>query len=188
MTDVPHDLFGFEAPTEEELSNISTWAEKALELTAEIAEVEAYLAQLEKKLARIEEVELPEALMTANMLEFTMLNGGKISIKDVLQGGLSKEPDVREYTMQWVIDNDGEDIIKDHFEIDYVKGDYDSAIALRKILNENKIHFDEFESIHGMTLQAFLREKLREEVMPPFDKMGIRYFKRADIKMPKDAK
>jgi hypothetical protein len=39
-----------------------------------------------------------------------------------------------------------------------------------------------------MTLQAFLREKLREGAMPPFDKIGIRYFKKAVIDLPKKEK
>jgi hypothetical protein len=183
--DLVADLFGFEAPSEEQLKNISTWASKALELQAEITAIEEYMKRLQHELAEIEERELPQALLKANMLEFKLVGGGKITVKDVIQGGLHKDPDKREYTMQWVIDEGGQEIIKDHFEIDYTKGSYDEAVALRHLLSENKIHFDEFESIHGMTLQAFLREKLRQGTVPPFDKMGIRYFKKADIKLPK---
>jgi hypothetical protein len=189
MTDVPSDLFGFEAPTEEQLNSISTWASKALALQAEIDIAEIHLKNLNKDLAEIEEVELPKALLSANMLEFKLVGGGKISIKDVLQGGLHKEQEKREFTMQWVVNAGGEEIIKDHFEVDFTRGSYEEAIKLRKLLTEHKVHFDEFESIHGMTLQAFLREKIREgKNLPPFDKMGIRYFKKAVIDLPKKDK
>jgi hypothetical protein len=190
VTDIPADLFGFEAPSEEQLTSISTWASKALALQAEIDIIEVHLKSLNKDLAEIEEIELPKALLAANMLEFKLVGGGKISIKDVLQGGLHKDPEKREFTMQWVVDEGGQEIIKDHFEIDFTRGSYDEAVALRKLLAEHKIHFDEFESIHGMTLQAFLREKIKEgkEALPPFDKMGIRYFKKAVIDLPKKEK
>jgi hypothetical protein len=184
MTDVPTDLFGFEAPSEEQLVSISTWAKKALELQAEINILEAHLKALNKDLALIEEIELPQALLTANISEFKLINGEKITIKDVIQGGLSKDPTIREFTMQWVVEEGGEEIIKDHFELDFTRGGYEQAVALRKLLSEHKFHFDEFESIHGMTLQAFMREKMKENVMPPFDKMGIRFFKKAIIKTP----
>jgi hypothetical protein len=189
LADVASDLFGFEAPSAEQLSSISIWASKALALQAEIEIAEIHLKALQKDLAEIEEVELPKALLAANMLDFTLVGGGKISVKDVLQGGLAKDPEKREFTMNWVVEAGGEEIIKDHFEIDFTRGGYEQAVALRKLLAANKIHFDEFESIHGMTLQAFLREKLREGTMPPFDKIGIRYFKKAVIDLPKkDAK
>ena len=188
MTDLPpdleRDLFGFEAPSEGQLGNISTWASKALELQAEIDIVEAHLKELNRDLQQIEEVELPKALLAANMLEFTMMNGGKITIKDVIQGGFTKDPNKRQFIFDWVIKEGGEEIIKDHFEVDFTRGSYDDAVALRKLLQEHHVNFDEFENIHTGMLYAFFREKIREGKLPPFDKMDLRYFKKAEIKVP----
>jgi hypothetical protein len=181
------DLFGFAAPSEEQLSNISQWASKALTLHAEIEIIEAHLKELNRELAVIEESNLPQAMLASGSAEFTMTDGSKITINDVIQGSLSKDEGKREFTLQWFIDNGGQDNIKDHFEIDYTKSQYESALAFRKLLQEEKIHFDEFESIHHSTLKAFLNEKLREgKEVPPFDKMGLRYFKKAVIKQSKD--
>jgi hypothetical protein len=186
MTEDIRDLFGFVAPTEGQLSTISAWATKALELQAEIEQAEEHLKQLKKELAQIEEIDLPRAMMAAGSTEFKMTGGGKITISDVIQGALSKDDDVREFTLQWFIDNGGQENIKDHFEIDYTKGQNTYAKAFRELLQEHQISFDEFESIHHSTLKAFLHEKLREEKdVPPFDKMGIRYFKKAIIKQGK---
>jgi hypothetical protein len=188
MSDISEDvkdLFGFTAPSESQLSTISTWAGKALSLQAEIEMAEAHLKQLHKELAQIEEVDLPKAMMAAGSTEFTTVGGGKISITDIIQGGLTKDENKREFVMQWVSDNDGKDIIKRHFEVDYTRGQYSYAMVLRKLLQDNQIHFDEFESIHASTLHAFLREKIKEskgENIPPFDNMGLRYFKKAVIK------
>ena len=184
MTDVPEDLFGFEAPSEEQLGSISTWAKKALELQAEIEIIEAHLKELNKELAVIEETELPRALLNANMLEFKLVGGGKITIKDVIQGGFPKDVEVRQFLIDWVDKEGGTENVKDHFEIHYTKGQYDKAVELRKLLQENKIIFDEFENIHTGTLYAFLKEKMKENVIPPFEKMGLRYFKKAVIKTP----
>jgi hypothetical protein len=177
------DLFGFPAPSEAQLSTISVWASKALDLKAQIEVSEAHLKELNKELAQIEEVDLPKAMMAAGSAEFKMTGGGKITIADVVQNGLSKNEKEREFTIQWFEENGGKENIKDHFEIDYTKGQYDRAKQLRELLQEREIHFDEFESIHHSTLHAFLKEKLREgKGAPPFDKMGLRYFKKAVIK------
>jgi hypothetical protein len=186
--DLAKDLFGFAAPSEHQLNNISMWASRALELQAEIEQAELHLAGLNKELAAIEEYSLPSALLEAGLIEFKLKNGGKITISDVIQGGLSKDLEKRSFTMNWVIDQGGQEIIKDHFEIDYTKGKYDEAVKFRELLKKEKVNFDEFESIHGMTLQSFLREKLREGVVAPFDQMGLRYFKKANIKLPKKDK
>jgi hypothetical protein len=185
-TDNVKDLFGFVAPSEEELSKISRWASKALELQAEIDIIETHLKQLNRELVQIVEVDLPSAMMAAGSTEFTMTSGNKIKIEDVLQGSLSKDENMREFTLQWFIDNGGQENIKDHFEIDYTKGQYERAKMLRELLQERQVHFDEFESIHHSTMKSFLHEKLREGTMPPFDKMGVRYFKRANIKQVKE--
>lgn len=183
MDEDVRDLFGFAAPTEGQLSTISTWASKALELQAQIEQVEAHLKELNKELAQIEEVDLPKAMMAAGSTEFKMVGGGKITISDIIQGGLTKDESKREFVLQWVVDNDGQEIIKRHFEIDYTRGQYSYAMALRKLLEDNQVHFDEFESIHAGTLKAFLMEKMRENTIPPFDKMGLRFFKKAIIKV-----
>jgi hypothetical protein len=183
-TEDVRDLFGFKVPTEEELSTIAVWANKALVLQAEIEQAEAHLAELNKELAQIEEKDLPTAMMKAGTMEFILTNGGKITIKDVIQGGLSKDEEKRKFIFDWVVDNGGQETIKDHFEIDYTRGQYTYALACRKLLQENQVQFDEFESIHTQTFWAFLREKLEDGVVPPFDKMGLRFFKKAVIKLP----
>lgn len=183
--DVIKDLFGFTAPSEQHLNSISVWATKALELKAHIEQVEEHLKNLNKELSIIETINLPQVLTEAGIEEFSMRNGAKIVMKDIIRNGLSKEPAQRQLTFDWVTDNGGKEIIKDHFEIDYSKGQYDDAIRLRHILQEHRIHFDEFESIHAMTLWAFLKEKLREGVRAPFEDMGLYYGRHADVKPPK---
>src|SRR5665213_721902 len=89
MDQVPEDLvkdvFGFTAPTGEQLQNITMWAKEALRLKEEITLAEAHLKGLSSELADIEEKKLPQSLLVAGMLEFTMMDGSEISIKDVIQ-------------------------------------------------------------------------------------------------------
>jgi hypothetical protein len=180
--DIVTDLFGFTAPSQEQLTNIAMWASEALRLRAEVEQAEAHLKGLNSELADIEERKLPGVLLEAGMLEFTMRDGSKISIKDVIQGGFPKEVSKREFLFSWLTKEGGKENIKDHFEVHFTKGQYDDAVALRKLLQANNIIFDEFENVHTQTLYAFLREKIREGIMPPFEEFGLRYFKKADIK------
>jgi hypothetical protein len=176
------DLFGFTAPSSEQLTNISMWASDALALKAEIEQAEEHLKGLKSDLADLEERKLPQALIDAGMSEFKMTDGSKITISDVIQGGYPKDIDKREFLIDWVTREGGGENVKDHFEIHYTKGQYADAVAFRKLLQKEKIIFDEFENIHMQTLYAFMREKIREGTMPPFEDFGLRYFKRANIK------
>jgi hypothetical protein len=180
--DIVTDLFGFTAPTIEQLNNIAMWASEALRLKAEIEQAEAHLKGLNSDLADIEEKKLPNVLLEAGMLEFKMQDGSKITIADVIQGGFPKEVPKREFLFSWLTKEGGKENIKDHFEVHFTKGQYDDAVALRKLLQANNIIFDEFENVHTQTLYAFLREKIREGIMPPFEEFGLRYFKKANIK------
>jgi hypothetical protein len=176
------DLFGFTAPSQGQLNNINEWAKSALKLKAQIEQAEAFLKGLNKELAEIEELRLPQALLEADMLEFTMQDGSRIIMSDVIQGGFPKDVEKRQFLTDWVDKEGGRENIKDHFEVHYTKGQYEDAVALRKLLQSNNIIFDEFENIHTGQLYAFLKEKLREGTMPPFEKFGLRYFKKANIK------
>jgi hypothetical protein len=180
--DIVTDLFGFTAPSQEQLTNIAMWASEALRLRAEVEQAEAHLKGLNSELADIEERKLPGVLLEAGMLEFKMADGSKITIADVIQGGYPKDVPTREYLVDWVTKEGGGENVKDHFEIHYTKGQYSDAVAFRKLLQKENIIFDEFENIHTQTLYAFMREKIREGIMPPFEKFGLRYFKRANIK------
>jgi hypothetical protein len=180
------DMFGFVAPSQGQLNSISSWAEEALRLSAEIEVSEAHLKGLKSELADIEERKLPQALQEAGMIEFTMLDGSKINMSDVIQGGFPKDIERRERLIDWVTKQGGGENVKDHFEVHYTKGQYEEAVALRKLLQEKRVIFDEFENIHTGTLYAFLKEKMRENVIPPFDDFGLRYFKRANVKPVKE--
>jgi hypothetical protein len=185
MSDIEElrDMFGFVAPTEDQLKNISMWASEALRLNAEIEQVEAMLKGLKSELADIEEKKLPDVLLNAGMLEFTMQDGSKISVENIIQGGFPKDLEKREKLFSWVVKEGGQENIKDHFEVHFTKGQYENAVGLRKLLQEHNVIFDEFENIHTQTLYAFLREKVKEgKSFPPFEDFGLRYFKRANIK------
>jgi hypothetical protein len=180
--DIAQDMFGFVAPSSEQLTNIGMWASEALELEERIFETEEYLKNLKKDLADIEERKLPNALLAAGLIEFKMTDGSKITIKDVIQGGFPKDFSIRERLFAWLIKEGGQENIKDHFEVHFTKGQYAEAVALRELLQGHKIIFDEFENVHTGTLYAFLKEKLKDGSMPPFEDFGLRYFKKADIK------
>jgi len=180
--DLAKDMFGFTAPTEEQLKNIAMYASEALELEERIFQTEEYLKNLKKDLADIEERRLPQIMIESGMLEFKMRDGSQISVGDVIQGGFPKDVPKREALFSWLIKEGGQENIKDHFELHFTKGQYEEAVKLRKLLQEHNVIFDEFENVHTQTLYAFMREKIREGTLPPFDDFGLRYFKKANIK------
>jgi hypothetical protein len=180
--DLAKDMFGFTAPTEDQLKNIAMYASEALELEERIFQTEEYLKNLKKDLADIEERRLPQIMLESGMLEFKMRDGSQISVGDVIQGGFPKDVPKREALFSWLIKEGGQENIKDHFELHFTKGQYEEAVKLRKLLQANNVIFDEFENVHTQTLYAFMREKIREGTLPPFDDFGLRYFKKANIK------
>jgi uncharacterized coiled-coil DUF342 family protein len=182
------DLSAFdEGPTasKEVLARIADRAKYAADVERQISEIEEALKSLKSELHTIRTKELPDILSEAGFSEFKLEDGTKISIDDFVSGSLPKDEARRAVAIQALEDIGGGDLMRDDLSVTFEKSQHNEALDLKASL-EGKGYDVKFGSnVHASTLQAFIREKLRNGEEVDYEKIGIYVGRIAKIKLPK---
>ena len=175
-----------------DISTLSSYAEEALKLQESVDELENELKVVKKELEFFLTTKIPSAMEEVGVKSFTLSNGKKITIKDVIAGTIEKSPD-REFAYNWVIDNEGADLIKTNVSIEFGKTEHNLASAF---VDDCRNNYDIVptvkETIHPQTFCAFVREKkaMRDEMLDngeyvediPYKDLGLFVGKKAVFK------
>lgn len=144
------------------LESLTSAANEALSLKEEIASLEAELKILNANLEKIVSQKIPAAMHELGMKSFTLSNGQKITIRDIVSGSIEKSPN-RDFAYNWVIENEGADLIKTHVGIDFGKNEHNRSLAFIEDCRTNYgISPTIKETIHPQTFCSFVREKIAE--------------------------
>ena len=73
-----------------ELSKVSNLANKQLQLSAQVSELEAQLKAKKEEFRLTSEQELPDAMQSAGLTQITLSTGEKISINEFYRAHISK--------------------------------------------------------------------------------------------------
>lgn len=176
------------------LQVLNTKAAEAVELMKQREEIEGVIKNLSERINTLTRVEIPAIMNEAGMKKFELSDGSKIAVKEVIQGSLNKAPD-QKFAMDWVLSNDGGEIITTDVSVSFARGGHNEAMSLRGELEQKGHEVNFKEGIHAQTYSKFLRDKQAERleriengeyVEPiPFDKLGAYYGTVADIKVSK---
>lgn len=159
-------------PDDDKVRNIATLAAKQLRLERRVARTQQVLALRETQLARVSEVELPEALLDAGLSEVKLPDGSKITVgNDIFTNIPSADADKsdlierRVKAFRWLRDNGHEDLIKQEIKVACGRGEAEQAKARRVIAGLDKvgIPYTNTEAIHHSTLKAFVKEQVEKE-------------------------
>lgn len=147
---------------EVDLSTLTSYAEKAQELQAAVDELESELKAVRRELESYLSDKIPSAMSSIGMKTFTLSNGKKISVRDIVSGSIEKSPN-RTFAYNWTIDNGGEDLIKTNVSIDFSCKEHNYA---NNFIEECRSKYDlepnVKETIHPQTFCSFVREKIEE--------------------------
>lgn len=156
-----------------DLERISELARLQLELEDQVATLEEQLKTKQEHLRKVAEQDLPEAMESVGMQEFTLTNGRKVGIEAKIHASISEAR--RAEAFKWLRETNNDGIIKREVSVKFGKGDdvaADSAAeALAKVVGWE--HVLDKESVHHSTLRAFIRDLLEEGVDFPQDAFGV---------------
>jgi hypothetical protein len=147
-------------------------ADKHQAATALVEDLTTKLEAAKEELKRLSEKEIPD-LLAEMRGSFTLPDGRKISVDEKIHAGLSKE---REFAGHlWLEKNGYGNLMKREFIIVFDKEDEEWAKEFEQELkNRSKsLNSKTKRSIHAQTLQAWVREKMREGVDIPKDIFGV---------------
>ena len=86
------DLLEDVAPSSNEIGAVADMAQRMLEIENEINRLDELLKQKKQDLKMLAEQDLPDLMQELNIRDFTLSNGAKVSVKDVITASVGVHP------------------------------------------------------------------------------------------------
>lgn len=166
--------------TDAELTQVTALAELQVRQEKFVAQLEEDLKAAKEALRKTSDVDLPNAMSEVGLTAFTLTNGHKISIKEEVYASIPK--DYQEQAFMWLRDHDFGALIKNQIIAEFGKGEDEAARDAAMLLAEHGWKPQQKESVHPMTLKAFIREQLAEGHEVPLDFFGATVVNRAVVR------
>jgi len=162
-------------------------AELARQLAAhleELALLEERVSATRDEINRLKTRDLPEALSLMGAKTFTTEDNVKVTVKDVVQGSLPKDPLQKSLALEWLVEHDLGDVIKHRVEVLLNKGDRATRAAVLRSLEKigTKATVSTRDDVHPQTLNATLRGLLESGTAVPLDLFNVYVGKTVDVK------
>ena len=156
MSDV--DTSFMEKPTEQINHSVADEVGKMMRILSakelEIATKEAELKLLQADKDILIKETIPQLFKKNGMMGTILNDGTKVNITEELACSLIKDPERRNLALAWLIDNGGEDLIKDFILIE------SPSVALLELLVKGGVVFTATKDVNTNSLKAWFREKL----------------------------
>jgi hypothetical protein len=164
------------------------------QLDSDIERVQATLNKMNAKRAMLATVDIPEAMTEAGGRDFTTDDHLKCEVSYKIYGSLPSRdnPDARMAAIDYLKENDGEDLIKSHVDITFAKGDMRAANKTARLVEaqiKNGIISGVMQPIvqvasdvHPMSLQAWGRARIAANLPTDMAIVGLRGQTMATVK------
>jgi hypothetical protein len=162
-----------------DLKAITAMAQRQVELEDAVARAEEQLKSLKERLRIVSEVDLPQAMSDAELEDFTLSDGSKVTIKDMVVAGITEAN--RDAAHAWLRANNLGSLIKRDITLNFGKGEEADAEEALGIADRHGWRWKNKEAVHPSTLKAFIKEQLEQGSNLPFELFGARQLVRATI-------
>ncbi len=188
----PDDVEAAPAPDDTDLAKVALLANQQIVIEAQIIELEAQLKAKQAELKAVREGALPMAMTELGLLEFKLVGGGKIIVRDMIAASIKEEN--RDAAYAWLESHGHGDLIKRTITISFDRKDEAWAKKFVRDLEQRKrpLAYQLKRAVNHNTLGAFVREqhKLAKAEGVPIDTkldrdlLGVFELRYADVKLP----
>ena len=179
-------LFSKHTLDNEDLSTLTGFAEAIIKQDAFVKELDEKLKEEKKKLLKMTDEDLPALMTEANSMEFTLLDGSKVTIKP--QYGASIKVDNRPAAYEWLREHGHDDIIKNTISCQFGRGEDDLASSFKAFAEKEGYVPTQTEKIEPMSLRGFVKERVENGDEFPMELFGAYVGQRAVITKAKGVK
>lgn len=164
--------YGAEDPTGDvNLSEITARVVEMQQKVRQAEELEQRCKKLRDQITHLSSVVIPELCESANMSDFTLTDGTKVSVKSRFFGKVSEENmDAAQQYLEGV--GDGA-LIKRQISVDLGKCDEEQASRVHEALQTVDVVGEEKRSIHPSTLSSWLTQQMESGADIPTDVFGV---------------
>lgn len=166
-----------------ELKSIATLCQQQICYEQAIAALGKQVEEMSDKLKTLSESTIPEAMMAIGMEEFTLSTGEKVSVKKFYSASISQ--DNLDPALGWLRTNGHGDIIKNEVNVQFGKGDDDTAALTMKLLREKGLYPEQKTFVHPQTLKSFVKENMESGTSFPQELFGVFVGNKTKITPPK---
>ena len=191
------DLLEDVAPSSNSIGAVADMAQQMFDLEKEIEDLTELLKQKKQNLTKLAEQDLPDLMQELNLKDFTLKNGAKVEVKEVISGSVpsqgaidrAKEEDKRvelqmlqQQCFDWLRANGGGDLIKSNVEVQFGKDEDKACNDFTKRLREENLYFKRAVGVHPATLNKYLQERLGEGKDVPLEMFRVYTGRKANIR------
>jgi hypothetical protein len=139
-------------------------------------DLEQQLELVKHGIKKIEQDELPEMFTQAGISSITVEATGNhpafVAERKTIYNAAIPE-DKRLEAFQWLEQNGHGDLVKSVIDITFGMQEHEKRLFVMKLLSDAGIQFYNHETMHHMTLKAFVKREIQDGHMIPMDLLGV---------------
>lgn len=165
---------------DDQLEGVANMAKRAMQLQAEIKELEDTLNERVNQHRKLTEEVIPEALTGMGMKSFKMADGSSIDIKPFYGASISEARRAEAY--QWLRDRGYDDIIKNTVSVRFGRKEDELASRAINLLRAQGFAVEQAQKIEPQTLKAWVKERVEKGQPIDSELFGVFIGQKAVIK------
>ena len=169
------------AITKDDLNNITLLTAAVVSNEKAVADLEEKLKEAKKKLRKVQEFDLPDAMLACNMETFKTVDGLTVTVKETLTASISAKN--KPLAAKWLLANDLGALVKEDVIIGFDNDSSDDVQFLLKLLTQNGItNIKTCDTINTTTVKSALKELLEQGKEVPLELFGAYFYRKAVVK------
>lgn len=141
------------------------------ELERQIQSAELQLKQLNAELRTLSEERIPDLMTELGVSEYRTVDGLKVAIKPYYSASIKEEKKAEAFN--WLRAHKLDDLIKNVVAVSFGRGEDKAAQEMAEALASNGLQVQHTESVHPMTLKAFVKERIEGGLELPMETFGV---------------
>jgi len=184
------------APASNELGAIADMAQQMYNIQEEIMQLDMSLKQKKQDLNKLANQDLPDLMQELNVKDFTLNNGAKVTVEDVISASIPSNGAIIKATghdkeellsrqqgcFDWLRANGGADLIKSNVEIQFGRDEDKICNEFVEELETKNLFYRRATGVHPQTITSFLKEMISEGKNIPRDLFKLFEGRRAKIR------
>ena len=166
-----------------DIPRLTAMAHEAVNLERQLAMLEAETSRLRKEYLDLTRVQLPDIMAEIGLSSFTLADGSRLKVEDMIEGSLPKDPVARASAVAILESIGGAEMIRNEVVVPFERKQHNVAVNLARELQDRGLMVRVQQDVHHMTLKSFVREKLSHGEEVPFEKLGVFVGRRAVVKL-----
>ena len=158
---------------------IEDLAQKAQHYDNEAEKLETEAKRLRDLSAHIRMEQMPTLMERAHLNEATLKDGSNAKIKEIFKSSIPEAHKPEAFS--WLREHGHSSLIKNSVQVQLGKGEDEKARQISTFFQTLNVPFEMKESVHPMTLNAFVKEQMTKGVQLPDECFQI--FSRKEVKI-----